>query len=79
MRTIVDKGKMNDERLGDAVGCALCESRGEDLRTFNESDAEDLQLVLPKNSRFLFKMKSQQVESAYGEVPKGELLSYQLR
>ena len=81
MQSTIEKAKTDDERKRSAVSCSLCEARGPSVRSVTQADIEKLRSSLPDVTRMkrLLPSSFAVTQTAYGPVPCGSVLSYQLR
>ena len=80
-QSTIEKAKTDDERKRSAVSCSLYEARGTSVRSVTQADIEKLRSSLPDVTRMkrLLPSSFAVTQTAYGPVPCGSVLSYQLR
>ena len=81
MQSTIEKAKTDNERKRSAVSCFLYESRGPRVRSVTQADIEKLRSSLPDVTRIkrLLPSSFAVTQKAYGPLPCGSVLSYQLR
>ena len=81
MQSTIEKAKTDDERKQSALSCSLYEARGPSVRSETQADIEKLRSSLPDVTRMkrLLPSSFAVTQTAYGPVPCGSVLSYQLR